>query len=108
MTVFADASHQNGHGQLFYLAGILLEDFSSGSTFQILSWTSHKSQQVKSVTSAETLAAGEDIDEGKVLVKAIEELLYTEVKLAILLTQKTCSQLYPPINWLLIDRFADM
>ena len=72
MTVFADASHQNGHGQILYLAGLLSGDLSSGSTFHALSWKSRKSQRpVKSIISAEKLAAREAIDEGKVLVKAI-------------------------------------
>ena len=75
---------KNGQGQLRYLASLLFGDLISGYTFLTLSWISHKSQRpAKSVTSAETLAAGEAIDGGKVLVKAIEELLCTEVKLAI-------------------------
>ena len=81
VTVLADASRQNGRSQLCYLAGLIFGDLSSGSTFHTLSWTSYKSKRpVKSVTYAETLAPGEAIDEGKVLVKAIEELLCTELK----------------------------
>ena len=86
---FADASQQNGHGQLCYIAGLLFGDLTSGSTFHTLSCISHMSQRpVKSATSAETLTVVKAIDEGKVLVKAIEELLCTEVKLAIVVDSK--------------------
>ena len=80
--IFADTSKQDDHGQLSYLAVLLFGNFESDSVFYTLSWSSHKSQRpVKSVTSDETLAAGEAIDEGKVLVKDFEELLSTEVNL---------------------------
>ena len=66
--VFVDASQQSNHGQLCYLAGLLFGDLCSRSTFPALFWTSQKSQRpAKSVASAETLAAGEAVDEGKVL-----------------------------------------
>ena len=87
--IFADASKQDDHGQLLYLAGLLFGIFESDSVFHTLSWSSHKSQRpVQSVTSAETLAAGEAIDEGKVLVKALEELLSTEVSLCMFVDSK--------------------
>lgn len=54
-----------------------------------MSWSVHKSRlPVKSFTSVETLAAGEAIDEGKVLVKALEELLGSEVNLCVVLGSK--------------------
>ena len=40
------------------------------------------------MTSAQTLAAGEAIDEGKIVVQAVEELLRTEVKLCIVVDSK--------------------
>ena len=87
--IFADASQHNDHGQLCYLAGLLFGKLKSGSTFHALSWCSHKSQRpVKSVTSAEALAAEEAIDEGKVLVRAIQELLCTKVNLCIVVDSK--------------------
>ena len=87
--VFADASKQDDHGQLSYLAGILFGNFESDFVFHTLSWISHKQQRpAMSVTSAETLAAGEAIDKGKVLVKAVEELLGTEVNLCLVLDSK--------------------
>ena len=87
--IFADSSQQTDHGQLSYLADLLFGNFESRSVFHTLSWSFHKSQRpVKSVTSAETLAAGEAIDEGKLLVKALEELLGTEVKLWVIVNSK--------------------
>ena len=87
--VFADASKQNDHGQISYLSGLLFGNLESGSVFHVLSWSSHKSQRpVKSVTSAETFAAAEAIDEGKMLAKAVEELIGTEVKLSIVVDSK--------------------
>ena len=84
--MFADASQQNRHSQLCYLAGLLFGDLISGSTFHTLSWIFKKSKRpVKFETSA---AAGKDISEGKVLVKASEELLCTDVKLAIVVDSK--------------------
>ena len=85
----ADANQQSDRKQLSYLAGLLFGNLESGSVFRVLSWSSHKSQSpIKSVTSAETLAAGEAIDEGKVLVKALEALLGTELKLWITVDSK--------------------
>ena len=82
--IFADASKRNDRGQLSYLAGPIFGKLKADSVFHILSWNYHKSQRpVISVTSAETLAAGEAIDEGKILVKALQEVLSTEVRLSI-------------------------
>ena len=81
--IFADASQQNDHGKLSYLGWLLFGNLESGSVFRTLSWSSHKSQRpMKSVSPAENLAAGEAIDEWKLLVKAVEELLGTEVGLS--------------------------
>ena len=64
--IFADASQHNDHGQLCYLAGMISGNVESGSTFHKLSCNSHKSQRpVISVTSAETMAAAEAIEEEK-------------------------------------------
>ena len=66
-----------------------LEDLSSDSTFHTLSWASHKSEHpLKPVTSAESLAAQRAMKDAKVLVKAIEELLCTKVKLVIVIDSK--------------------
>lgn len=67
--IFTEASHQNGHGRLCYIAG-LFRDLRSGSTFHSSSW---------SVTFEEALAVEGAIDEGNELAKAIEELVCSEV-----------------------------
>lgn len=54
-----------------------------------LSWSSHKSKRpVKSIGAAEILAAGEAIDEGKVLAKAYEVLLGMNIDLLIAVDSK--------------------
>lgn len=66
--VFADASRNDDYGQLGYVAGLSIGDFKLGSIFHVLSWSSHKSKRpVKSIGASEILAAGEAIDEGKLL-----------------------------------------
>lgn len=76
IVMFADASRKNDVGQLCYIGGILFGELATGSVYHTLSWTSHKPKRpVKSIGSAEIYAAGEAIDEGKVLAKAYERLL---------------------------------
>ena len=87
--IFADSNQQSHHRQLSYSAGLLFGNLESGSIFHAFSWSSHKSKHtVKSVSFAETLAAVEVIEEGKVLVKTIEELLGTEVNLRVVADSK--------------------
>ncbi len=87
--VFSDASRSSDYGQLGFIAGLLIGDFKCGSVFHPLHWASHKSKRpVKSVGSAETLAAGSAIDEGKLLVKAYEELLQIQTDLLIAVDSK--------------------
>lgn len=89
LLVFCDASRSKTHGQICYIAGLLIGDLSKGSIFHTISWTSHKSRRpVKSIGTAETLAAGEGIDEGKVIAKTFEVLLGTEVQLFIVVDSK--------------------
>lgn len=87
--VFADASRKLDHGQLGTSSDFLFGDIAEGSTFHALSWTSRKSKRpVKSVASAEILAAGEPVDEGKLLRKAFDNLLGIDVELVIALDSK--------------------
>ena len=87
--VFADASRTIDHGQLGYVAGLLIGEFQEGSVWHTLSWSSHKSKRpVKSIGAAEILAAGEAIDEGKVLVNAYRVLLGMDIDLMISLDSK--------------------
>jgi len=89
LVVFADASRKQDHGQLGMLSGLLFGELSEGSTVHVLSWSSRKSKRpVKSIASAETLAVGEAIDEGKLLRNAFERLLNIEIELVIILDSK--------------------
>lgn len=64
--VFSDAGRTSDHGQLCFIAGLLVGELTEGSIFHSVSWSSRKSKRpVKSVGAAEILAAGEAIDEGK-------------------------------------------
>ena len=74
--VFSDAGRKVDRGQISVLSGLLLGDVKKGCVFHALSWISHKSKRpVKSVGAAEILAAGEAIDEGKLLKFAVSTLL---------------------------------
>ena len=87
--IFADASHPSDHVQLDFLSGLLFGDFASGSVFHVLSWFSRNSRRpVKSIASAETLAAGEAIDEEKLIVRAFEDLFGFKIQLSIAIDSK--------------------
>jgi len=84
IVVFSDASRNNANGQIGYVSGLLFGEFEKGSTFHTLSWMSKKSPRpVRSIGSAETIAAGFAIDEGKMLAKAYNHLLNIEVEVGI-------------------------
>ena len=84
--IFADA---DDHGQLGMIAGLPIGDFKAGLVFHTLNWSSQKSKRsVKSIGDAEILAAGETIDEGKVLANAYRELLHMEIELLVALDSK--------------------
>ena len=86
---FADASRKEDHGQLGYIAGLLIGDLKNGSVVHTLSWHSTKSKRpVKSVASAEVLATGSAIDEAKMLMKAYETLFSMDVSLVCVLDSK--------------------
>ena len=87
--VFSDAGRREDHGQLSYVAGLLIGDISKDSIFHTLSWSSRKSKRpVKSIGAAETLAAGEAIDEGKILARVYSKLFGMQVKLSVALDTK--------------------
>eukprot|EP00178_Gracilaria_changii_P001336 TRINITY_DN1187_c0_g1_i1.p1 TRINITY_DN1187_c0_g1~~TRINITY_DN1187_c0_g1_i1.p1 ORF type:complete len:639 (-),score=88.06 TRINITY_DN1187_c0_g1_i1:5196-7112(-) len=87
--VFSDASRSIDHGQLGFVAGLLFGEFETNSVFHPVSWSSHKSRRpVKSIGSAEVLAAGCAIDEGKVLKRAFSKLLDVEVSLLVVVDSK--------------------
>lgn len=66
--VFSYAGRSADKPQLCYLPGMLVDEMCEGSIFHLLSLSSHKSHRpVKSIGLAEILAAGEPIDEGKMI-----------------------------------------
>eukprot|EP00171_Calliarthron_tuberculosum_P022021 IDg22021t1 len=80
IVTFSDASRSNESGQIAYISGLLIGDLQMGSIFHTLSWTSHKSKRpVRSIGSAEIIAAGGAIDEGKLIAKAFEILLSFQI-----------------------------
>lgn len=87
--VLSNAGRQEDHGQLSYVAGLVVSNFEKGSIFHTLSCTSCKSKlPVKSIRSAEMFATGEAIDERKVLVQVMSTLLGTNLDLIIALDTK--------------------
>jgi len=89
VVVFSDASRGNDAGQIGYISGLLIGEFKEGSVFHTLSWMSKKSvRPVRSIGSAEIIAAGIAIDEGKILVKAYETLLKSKLDLRIAVDSK--------------------
>lgn len=87
--VFSDARRVTDYGQLCYVTGILLDGLVIGSIFHTLSWSSRKIKRpVKSTGAAEILAAGEAIDEGKVLHDALQLILATKIDLWIAVDRK--------------------
>ncbi|PXF42474.1 hypothetical protein BWQ96_07812 [Gracilariopsis chorda] len=83
--VFADASRPCEYGQLGYIYGLLFGDIRSDSVLHTLLWSSRKSRSpVKFIGSAEILAAGAAIDEGKRLVKALTKLFNMDVFLSVI------------------------
>eukprot|EP00171_Calliarthron_tuberculosum_P023065 IDg23065t1 len=86
---FADANKLDATGQLGMITGLLLGDMKGGSVFQVLSWFSKKSRRpVKSVASAEVLAAGYASDEGMLLSQVYSILTNSNVNLRIVVDSK--------------------
>jgi len=89
IVMFADASRKSDTGQLCYVGGLMLGDLNSDATFHTISWASHKSKRpVKSIGTAEIYAAGESIDEGKMLCHAYQKLFNADIKLWIIVDSK--------------------
>ena len=87
--IFADAGRVCDHGQLSCLAGILLGQLQKDSPFYPVWWMSHKSRRpVKSIASAEILAVGEAVDEGKCLKDTMIQLLGIKIELIVVTDSK--------------------
>ena len=64
-------------------------DLGSGSVFHTLSWASHRSHRpVKSAGSAETIAAAQALDEGKLLKLAMQAVLQIPIELILVVDSK--------------------
>ena len=89
LVIFADASKSDQNGQIGVLCGLMFGNMSPESVFHLITWVSHKAKRpVKSVPAAEILAAGESIDEGKVIKLALVEMLGVKVNLHICIDSK--------------------
>lgn len=89
--VFPDAGRlqDTDNGQLGFIAGLVVGNTGKNAIFHTLSRTSHKSRRpVRSIGAAEILAAGSDIDEGKVLAQAYKTVLHMNVDLTIAVDSK--------------------
>lgn len=86
--VFSDSVRVTDHGHC-YVYGLLLNGLNKDLTFYTLSWSSHKSKRpVKSTGSAEILAAGQAIQEGKVLRESLQTILGTKRDLWVAVDRK--------------------
>lgn len=75
VVIFSDAGRPSDYGQIGHIGGILLGPLTQGSIFHTLSWRSHlSSRPTKSSGSAETLAAGDEIEKGKIIVDTLNIL----------------------------------
>ena len=84
VVMFSDAGRPSEYGQLGYIGGIFLGPLKQGSIFHILTWRSHLSSRPNNSSgSAETLAAGVTIDDGKLIVETLKILLAGGVHLIV-------------------------
>lgn len=93
---FTDAGRlkESDSGQPGYVIGLLVENALKGSSFHKLTWASHKSYRpVKYIGAAEILAAGEAIDEGKVIARSCDLLLgiHIDVLVRFFINQPKCN-----------------
>lgn len=82
VTVFADKGRSATYGHLCYVAGLLLGELHIGTIYHFLAWSFQKSKHpVRSIFSAKILAAGEAIDEGRILAAKLTLILGLHVPL---------------------------
>lgn len=87
--VFCDVARPSEYGQLGNICGILIGPLQKGSIFHALSWISRLSKRPsKSISSAETLAAGSGIDEGMLIASGLAVLLGAKVPVIIAVDSK--------------------
>lgn len=82
LVAFADASHAADGSQLCHVIGLFIGPVALGSTFHLMSWSSHKSRRpCKSTPAAEILAASEAIDELVAIHAVLVRLLGVPIRL---------------------------
>lgn len=87
--IFADAGRPSSCGQLGYVGGLLIGPLCHGSIIHTITWASHLSKRpVKSIASAEVLAAGDAIDDGKLIANVYKVLLGIDVHLYVVVDSK--------------------
>lgn len=96
IVVFSDASRSNECGQIGFVAGLLIGDFEKDSIYHVLHWSSNKSRcPVKSIGAAEILAAGNAVDEAKMLAAAYTALLHVKIDVVVCVD---CKDLYDSLS----------
>lgn len=89
IVVFSDANRHDSCRKIGFIAGLVVGEFKSGSPLYTLTWSSRKSRRpVRSIGSAETIAASIAIDEGKIISKSVIALLGTGQSYVSVLIQK--------------------
>lgn len=84
LVAFLDANRLNDRIQIGFISGLQFGEFKPGSTFHTICWMSRKSSRpVRSIGTAETIAARFAIDEGKFSAKSYEEPLDVKTDLGI-------------------------
>lgn len=84
--IFSDAGRRHDHSQLASNAGPLIDDMATESIYLAISWSSHRAKKpVRSIGADEILAAGELIDEEKILAACIGTVNKTFILLHIVL-----------------------
>lgn len=89
LVAFADASHSGDSSHLCYLIGVIFGNVTEGNLFHLIACALHKSRQpVKSIPTAEILAASEAIDKLIPIRMALSQLLEIQVKPSTLIDVK--------------------
>lgn len=89
VVVFSDASKVNENGQLGYIMGTVIGDIQKESIIHVIDWSSSKSKRpAKSIGSAETIAASNAIDDGKIVRDALSMILKLSIDLIICVHSK--------------------
>ena len=89
LVMFCDASKGDKNGQLGIITGLVMGDVEKDKIIHPISWISHKSKRpVRSTPAAEILAAGEGVDEGKVISCALTEIISIQINTNLIVDSK--------------------